>query len=282
MKRVLFVGNRNQVWKELLETEGLEVVLTLAVEGSFLHRTPELAGKPHRIVNDKQTVLEAIAASDFDLLVSNGCPFILPITRLQRPGRLFVNIHPSLLPHLRGKHPVNGGLLLGHRTAGATMHFMDDGVDTGRIIAQKEIEITPDLDLGLLYFCLFRLEADAFRAGIARLRRSNFTDPGDAQSGEGSYYSRQPADSTVDLAAAARADFLHRVRAFGHSTQGVHCTVDGKAIAVIAAEPIDHPYLTAALEPAPAGALALAYDGNLVVRCRDGLVKITRHRALSS
>lgn len=281
MKRVLFVGNRHQVWQDLRKTEGLELVLTLAVEGSFLHRAPELAGVPHRIVNDKKSVLDAIAATEFDLLVSNGCPFILPITQLQRPGRLFVNIHPSLLPHLRGKHPVNGGLLLGHRTAGATMHFMDNGVDTGRIIAQKEIEITPDLDLGLLYFCLFRLEADAFRAGIERLRKSDFTDPGDAQIGEGSYYSRQPADSAVDLATIARADFLHRVRAFGHSTQGVHCTLDGKALVVIAAEAIDHPYLVAALGPTPAGALALAYDGNLVVRCHDGLVKITRHRTPS-
>lgn len=275
MKRVVFVGNRPQVWHRLRRYSGLDLVQTLVVPGSFLHRDAELPSVPHTLVDSKHSLLAALAAHDFDLLVSNGCPYILPVSRLQRPGRCFVNIHPSLLPHLRGKHPVNGAILLGHRSAGATMHYMDDGIDTGRILAQRSIEITPDLDLGLLYFCLFRLEADAFAAGMERLFAGNFTDPGDEHVGEGSYYSRQPADASVDLPRVTRAEFLLRVRAFGHGTQGVHCTVGERHLAVYAAEALDHPYLRAALAGAP-GTEALAYDGKLVARCADGLVKLTR------
>jgi len=281
VKRVLFIGNRQQVWREILHSKEIALQHTIAVANSFLDRTPELADVPHTIVASKRAALDAVAATDFDLLVSNGCPYILPISELQQPGRLFLNIHPSLLPHLRGKHPVNGALLLGHRTAGATMHYMDDGVDTGRIIAQREIELTSDLDLGLLYYCLFRLEADVFRTGIARLVAANFSDPGDAQHGQGSYYSRQPSDARVDLTATTCEDFLQRVRAFGHSTQGVYCAIDADAIVVYSAEAITHPYVLQALAGPPATA-ALSYDGKLIVRCADGLVKILRHQRHST
>jgi phosphoribosylglycinamide formyltransferase-1 len=58
-------------------------------------------------------------------------------------GRL-VNIHPSLLPAFPGLHAQRQALDYGVRVAGATVHFVDDGVDTGPIILQASVAVRPD------------------------------------------------------------------------------------------------------------------------------------------
>lgn len=53
----------------------------------------------------------------------------------------FVNTHPSLLPHNRGRNPNHWAIVEG-RPYGVTLHLVDEGVDSGSIVAQREIEIT--------------------------------------------------------------------------------------------------------------------------------------------
>lgn len=57
-------------------------------------------------------------------------------------GRL-VNTHPALLPDYPGAHAVRDALAAGATKTGTTVHFVDAGVDTGPIIAQREVEILP-------------------------------------------------------------------------------------------------------------------------------------------
>jgi phosphoribosylglycinamide formyltransferase-1 len=58
-------------------------------------------------------------------------------------GRL-LNIHPSLLPTFPGLHPQRQALEHGVRVSGATVHFVDDGVDTGPIVLQAAVPVLPD------------------------------------------------------------------------------------------------------------------------------------------
>ncbi|HEV8374606.1 MAG TPA: phosphoribosylglycinamide formyltransferase, partial [Candidatus Polarisedimenticolia bacterium] len=58
-------------------------------------------------------------------------------------GRL-LNIHPSLLPAFPGLHPQRQALEHGARVSGATVHFVDEGVDTGPIVLQSVVPIEPD------------------------------------------------------------------------------------------------------------------------------------------
>jgi phosphoribosylglycinamide formyltransferase-1 len=58
-------------------------------------------------------------------------------------GRL-LNIHPSLLPAFPGLHPQRQALEYGVKVAGATVHFVDDGVDTGPVILQSSVPVLPD------------------------------------------------------------------------------------------------------------------------------------------
>ncbi len=84
---------------------------------------------------------EATAAYEPDLVVSAGFMKIVGKEFLARFGGRFVNTHPALLPSFPGAHGVRDALAYGAKVTGCTVHFVDDGVDTGPIIAQGVVEI---------------------------------------------------------------------------------------------------------------------------------------------
>ncbi|MEU6377682.1 phosphoribosylglycinamide formyltransferase [Streptomyces sp. NPDC046909] len=84
---------------------------------------------------------EAVAAYEPDLVVSAGFMKIVGKEFLARYGGRFVNTHPALLPSFPGAHGVRDALAYGARVTGCTVHFVDDGVDTGPIIAQGVVEV---------------------------------------------------------------------------------------------------------------------------------------------
>ncbi|MGY5849531.1 methionyl-tRNA formyltransferase [Salegentibacter sp. F14] len=61
------------------------------------------------------------------------------------------NLHASLLPQYRGAAPINWAIINGERTTGVSTFFLDDKIDTGDMILQKEVEIAPDQTLGELH-----------------------------------------------------------------------------------------------------------------------------------
>lgn len=112
-------------------------------------------------------LINIIKELEYDILISSGCPYILPVTELTKLKRdsKYINIHTSLLPDCKGRHPINAALLFG-RKHGVTCHYMDDGIDTGDIIEQIEIPITDDVSLELLYKICFITEADVFEKAL--------------------------------------------------------------------------------------------------------------------
>ncbi|MFF1451944.1 phosphoribosylglycinamide formyltransferase [Streptomyces sp. NPDC058274] len=88
-----------------------------------------------------QALAEAVAAHDPDLVVSAGFMKIVGKEFLARFGGRFVNTHPALLPSFPGAHGVRDALAYGAKVTGCTVHFVDDGVDTGPIIAQGVVEV---------------------------------------------------------------------------------------------------------------------------------------------
>ncbi len=68
---------------------------------------------------------------------------ILPGNILTLPSRGAINLHPSLLPELRGPAPIPWAIILGKDKTGVTTIFMDEGIDTGDIILQEEADILP-------------------------------------------------------------------------------------------------------------------------------------------
>ncbi|MHB8449738.1 MAG: phosphoribosylglycinamide formyltransferase [Mycobacteriales bacterium] len=81
-----------------------------------------------------------------DLVVSAGFMRILGAEFLAAFGGRTVNTHPSLLPAFPGQHAVREALAAGATMTGATVHWVDAGVDTGPVIAQVEVPVHPGDD----------------------------------------------------------------------------------------------------------------------------------------
>lgn len=84
-----------------------------------------------------------VAAHEPDLVVSAGFMKILGAAFLKELGCPMINTHPALLPAFPGAHPVADTLAYGVKVTGATVHLVDDGVDTGPVLAQAAVEVRP-------------------------------------------------------------------------------------------------------------------------------------------
>jgi phosphoribosylglycinamide formyltransferase-1 len=77
------------------------------------------------------------------LVVLAGYMHLLTEPFLRRfPGRV-VNVHPSLLPQFPGAHAIEDALAAGVETTGVTVHVVDEGLDTGPVIAQEAVPVDP-------------------------------------------------------------------------------------------------------------------------------------------
>ena len=91
-----------------------------------------------------EMLLEHINFFKPDLVVLAGFMRILPAAFVRALKPNLINTHPSLLPEFPGAHAVRDALNAGAKKTGVTIHIVDEGVDTGPHIAQREVEITPE------------------------------------------------------------------------------------------------------------------------------------------
>ena len=78
-----------------------------------------------------------------ELVVLAGYMHLLTPPFLRRFPDRVINIHPSLLPSFPGVHPVEDALAAGVEVTGVTVHYVDEGIDTGPVIAQEEVPLEP-------------------------------------------------------------------------------------------------------------------------------------------
>jgi phosphoribosylglycinamide formyltransferase-1 len=118
---------------------------------------------------------EAVAGHAPDLVISAGFMKILGKRFLDRFGGRIVNTHPALLPSFAGAHAVRDTLAYGAKLGGCTVHFVDDGVDTGPIIAQMAVPVRDDDDEASLHARIKAVENPLFVEVVGRLAREGWT-----------------------------------------------------------------------------------------------------------
>ncbi len=97
---------------------------------------------------------------------------ILPESILNYPKLGTIQYHPSLLPKHRGGSAINWAIINGEAKTGITIFWPDKGIDTGPILLQKEVEISPDDTVGSLYFGkLFPLGIEALAESIELIKK---------------------------------------------------------------------------------------------------------------
>lgn len=91
-----------------------------------------------------EALIAEIQSYDPDLVVCAGFMRILPANVVSAFSPDLINMHPALLPLYPGAHAVRDALADGATVTGATVHIVDEGVDTGPVIAQVEVAINAD------------------------------------------------------------------------------------------------------------------------------------------
>ena len=95
---------------------------------------------------------------DVELIVLAGYMRIVGLTLLEAFPKKIINLHPSLLPSFPGLHGIQDAFDYGVKVSGITIHYIDEGVDTGPIIAQVPTEITTEDTLESLEEKIHQLE----------------------------------------------------------------------------------------------------------------------------
>lgn len=95
--------------------------------------------------------LEYIKSLNIDVAVVASFNYKIPTELMNVTKDGFINVHPSLLPKYRGGNPYSSVIIDGETKTGVTIHFMDDGFDTGDIITQRKVEISPCETMGTLF-----------------------------------------------------------------------------------------------------------------------------------
>lgn len=93
--------------------------------------------------DSERNIVNLLQQEHVELLVLAGFMRIVGPQLLAAFPRRIINIHPSLLPKHRGLRAWEQALTAGDSVAGCTVHYVDEGVDTGDIIAQAEVDVLP-------------------------------------------------------------------------------------------------------------------------------------------
>lgn len=92
----------------------------------------------------ERRLLDAVMAHEPDCIVLAGYMRILGSDFVHQSGKPIFNIHPALLPSFPGLHAQAQAIRYGVRYSGCTVHFVDEGVDTGPIIDQAVVPVLPE------------------------------------------------------------------------------------------------------------------------------------------
>lgn len=258
----------------LLEQLGQRVPLVVTTPGPAARRTDaykELVANIRRdldvLVTSHMRRLPALLNGlEPDLIFVTGFPWRLPPELLALPRLGCVNTHPALLPRYRGPNPLFWHFMNGETQGGLTMHRMEADFDTGPILAQRAIEITPDDDIDSFFPKLFTVGGEMI---VETLTKVAAGDPGTPQPTEGASYAPlcTEAERWLDWSRAATA-LRNQIRGWGQ--EGAKTTVEGQTLLARRARVVR---LSPALELAAPGKLLEESAGGLLIRAgQDGLL----------
>jgi methionyl-tRNA formyltransferase len=216
-------------------------------------RTPKGLRKP-----EEQA---AFAALDLDLAIVVAYGLILPKPILGAPRRGALNLHGSLLPRWRGAAPIQRAIMAGDRVTGVQVMRMEEGLDTGPVLASAETPIEFEDNTSTLHDRLAHLGARLMRETLEKLERGETRET--PQSEEGVTYAHKitPAEARIDWTKPAREiDF--QIRGLS-PTPGAWFELDGARVKAL------HSRLGQG-----AGAPGEALDDNLLIACGEGAVRL--------
>jgi len=216
-----------------------------------------------------QEALQELCSLELDVLVVVAYGLILPPAALQCPKLGCINIHASLLPRWRGAAPIQRAVLAGDSKTGVTIMRMDAGLDTGPMLAAREIDIGTDDTAKTLHHRLAHLGAELIGETLSALRQGRV--PELPQPSEGVTYAEKinKAEALIDWRQDA-VQISRRVRAF-NPWPIAETRLEGAQLRIWDAE-----MLTEAAPAREPGTVLAATHAGIDVACGRGVLRIRR------
>lgn len=219
--------------------------------------------QPERIKNDREAI-DRIKSENPDIIAVAAFGQILPKEVLDIPKLGCINVHASLLPRFRGASPIQRAIMEGDEKTGVTIMYMEEGLDTGDMLAKKSVEIdhkTADE----LHDELSALGAELLVDTVGRIREIKAVKQDDSMATYAPMISK--ADGHIDFSQNPYK-IERMIRAFD-SWPGTYAEINGKTVKLWKAEAKDEK------ASAADGTVINVEDGGICIAAGGGVLKVT-------
>ena len=129
-------------------------------------------GIPHTHIKSKKEdlIIDVMRAWKVDLIVLAGWMKIISPKLIDAFPNKIINLHPSMLPKYKGLHAIERALDSGDESTGVSVHYVNEELDGGEIIMQKEVPILPDDTIETLTKAIQRVEYALLPAAIEHVK----------------------------------------------------------------------------------------------------------------
>ncbi|MEY2562022.1 MAG: methionyl-tRNA formyltransferase [Verrucomicrobiota bacterium] len=187
--RVLFIGTGEigvPVLRSLLDSKEHDLISVVTQPDKPVGRTQRIEAPPIKaaLTGSAPPILQPprikaenavseIRALAPDVIVVMAYGQILPRAVLEIPRIACLNLHASLLPKHRGAAPIQAAIVAGDNESGISVMYMDEGLDTGDVLLQTRVTLSPNETGGSLHDRLAQIAPDALHEALTQLQRGN-------------------------------------------------------------------------------------------------------------
>lgn len=251
---------------------------TCPEEGPWLEEAARVAGEagcpllqPKRLAGSRMA--EELAALGADVWVVAGYLELLTGDLLRLPRVGAINFHAALLPRYRGRAPLARALMNGERKVGATVHFIDERMDAGDIIAQSERMVRREDTVGTLYEWAVGEAPSLILRGLSAIAGDRTERRAQREEESLTYAELTPRDRLIDWAWPAERVY-DQVRALTGPWPGALTHYRGEELVVWHATPPDPSDRGRGADPGRV--VAVSAERGVQVQTGQGLIWITR------
>lgn len=218
--------------------------------------------QPTKIREDYQRIVDLKP----DLIVTCAYGQIIPKELLELPKYGCINIHASLLPEYRGGAPIHKAVIDGKDKTGVTIMYMDEKMDSGDILYQKDIDITSDDNTSTMFKKLSILGKEMIKEFIPKLINNDFTRIKQNESKVTYAYNITKEDEKISFDDTSK-NIFNKIRGLA-DIPGGYAFLDGKRVKIFKSK------LGNASKGKP-GEIINIYDDGIGVMTKDNEIIIT-------
>ena len=224
--------------------------------GFTVYTTEKLSADTERIAQIKESCPDVILVIDFGQMIKE------PVLSAASLG--CINIHPSRLPEFRGSAPIQRALMQGIASTAVSIFRLDEGMDSGPILAQPELEIDSDDNTASLMEKAARLGAETLLRFLRDIPASEWKFTEQKEETASIAPKIDKIAGKIDWKHENAVEIIKKIRGIGEAP-GVFCTYRGKRLRIHKAE--------AAAGSGEAGLIKIV-SGFPTVYCRNGAIKL--------